>query len=169
MAAALECRISLVVALLKQRANCRPNTIWLRISHPSGKSRSGEANMKHNPISIIDLRLKTLHDYWLRKRGPRIAPSRADMKPNELKFILAQVYLLEVVGVPQRFRFRLAGTVLENGYGGQLTGKFVDEIDVDGVGNLILSEYERVTKDALPVARSWNYTKDDGTDWNTNT
>ena len=118
--------------------------------------------MVQNPISIIDPRLKTLHDYWLRKRGPRLAPTRADMKPNELKFILAQVYLLEVVGLPHRFRFRLAGTALENEYGGQLTGKFADEIDLDGVGNLILREYESVAKEALPVATSWNYTKDDG-------
>jgi hypothetical protein len=76
------------------------------------------------------------------------------MKPSELKFILSQVYLLEVVGVPHRFRFRLAGTALEHEYGEQLTGKFADEIDLDGVGNLILREYESVARDALPVATS---------------
>jgi len=106
--------------------------------------------------------LQKLYDYWLRKRGTRFAPKRADMNPEDLKYILSYMYILDVRGPPYRFRFRLAGTDLVREYGGEVTGKFADEIDLDEVGNLILDEYASVARDGRPIATHWHYTKNDG-------
>ncbi len=118
--------------------------------------------MSDQVISITDPNLKKLYDYWLRKRGARIAPKRADMNPEDLKYILSYMYILDVIGPPYRFRFRLAGTDLVREYGGEITGKFADEIDLDLVGNLILDEYASVARDGQPIATHWHYTKNDG-------
>jgi hypothetical protein len=70
--------------------------------------------------------------YWLRKRGTRAMPSRADIDPTELDpQVLPHLILTEVVETParRRFRFRLSGTGLKDAVGLDLTGKFIDELN----------------------------------------
>ena len=55
-------------------------------------------------------------------------PPRSAIRPDEIVKQLPSVALLDVVGDPPRFRFRLFGTQLVAAYGQDLTGKFVDEI-----------------------------------------
>jgi len=76
--------------------------------------------------------LKDLHAYWLSKKGSRNAPPRSAIRHDEIVNLLPTIALLDVVGEPPRFRFRLFGTRLVAAYGQDLTGKFVDEIDVGG-------------------------------------
>ena len=119
--------------------------------------------MTDQAISITDSGLQKLYQYWLEKRGTVLAPKRTDMDPVDLVFILPSLYIIEVIGPPYRFRFRLAGTGLVKEYGGELTGKFADEIDLDGKsGELILAEYEKAVRDAHPIAAKWHYVKNDG-------
>ena len=92
--------------------------------------------------------LRQLHDYWLAKKGQRLAPARSDISPADMRKLLPHVFLLEVVGCPRRFKFRLAGTEVVERYGEELTGRFLDEIDLDEVGTEILGEYERATREA---------------------
>ncbi len=126
------------------------------------KAADGGTAMPERPITITDPRLQQVYDYWLRKRGTRLAPKREDMKPEDLKYVLPYIYILDVVGPPYRFRYRLAGTGFVEEYGGNVTGKFADEIDLDDVGNLILDEFAEVARDARPMAAKWDYTKRDG-------
>jgi hypothetical protein len=81
-----------------------------------------------NHKSLIDL-----YAYWLAKRGSRIGPSRSAIRPEELALLLPNLALVDVVGDPPRFRFRLFGTNLAQGYGQDLTGKFLDQIDLGSV------------------------------------
>lgn len=92
----------------------------------------------------------------------RIAPARADMRPEEIRNLLPYIYILEVVGSPERFRFRLAGTHFVSEYGGEVTGKFLDEIDLDNVSSPILAEYEKASSECIPIASSWHFVKNDG-------
>src|SRR4051794_7337366 len=84
--------------------------------------------------------LRRLHHYWLSKKGDRKAPSRADIRPEEIVPLLPSVYLVDVEGT--RFRLRLVGTEVALEYGAEITGKYLDEIDLDAVRSAILSEYD---------------------------
>jgi len=106
--------------------------------------------------------LRQLYGYWLAKKGGRLAPARSDIHPAEMKPFLRHVFLLEVIGTAPRFRFRLAGTEVVERYGEELTGRFLDEVDLDEVGSEILGEYERATREAQPVCSRWNYRKHSG-------
>jgi CheY-like chemotaxis protein len=77
--------------------------------------------------------LRRLHRYWLGKREGRRWPPRRAIDPADLKEILPNLAIIEVVaGVEQlRFRYRLAGTALVQAYGLNPTGRFVDEITAD--------------------------------------
>lgn len=104
--------------------------------------------------------MKDLHAYWLSKKGDRKAPPRSAILPDEIVTLLPSIALLDVVGDPPRFRFRLFGTKLVTAYGQDLTGKFVDEIDVGGkVPPAILARAEKVARGCcINVGRS-RYTK----------
>ena len=74
--------------------------------------------------------------------------------------LLPSIALLDVVGDPPRFRFRLFGTGLVAAYGQDLTGKFADEIDVGGkVPREVLARVTKVVRECcISVGRS-QYTK----------
>jgi hypothetical protein len=48
--------------------------------------------------TIINPRLQQLYASWLAKRGGRRFPARADFDPIELRFILGNLILVDVVG-----------------------------------------------------------------------
>ncbi len=106
--------------------------------------------------------LKQLYAYWLGKLGGRLAPARADIDPVEMGQCLPHVFLLDVIGDPPRFRFRLAGTEVVTRYGQELTGRFLDEIDLDHVAGAIIDEYKEAIGTAQPVYGQWDYRKHDG-------
>lgn len=106
--------------------------------------------------------LKQLYAYWLAKKGARLAPSRGDIQPAEMKPFLRHVFLLDVIGSPPRFKFRLAGTEVVNRYGEEITGRFLDNIDLDDVTSDIVHEYEKTVRDARPVYGRWRYIKHSG-------
>lgn len=106
--------------------------------------------------------LKKLYAYWLAKKGSRLAPARSDIQPAEMKPFLRHVFMLDVLGSPPRFKFRLAGTEIVNRFGEEVTGRFLDEIDLDDVTTDILLEYEKAVREAQPVYGRWRYIKRSG-------
>ncbi len=68
-------------------------------------------------------RLIRLLDYWHAKRGSRRFPSRADLDPLDFRYMLGDVALVDVIGDPPQFRFRLYGSHLVERLGTDLTGK----------------------------------------------
>jgi hypothetical protein len=112
--------------------------------------------------SIDDPSLGRLFDYWQGKRHGRFAPSRLDIDPAELKFILPFLYLIDVVGSPPRFRFRLAGTGIVKEYGAEITGKFTDEIDLNEHQRAFVAEYNRVVGDGKPASSRGNSARRNG-------
>lgn len=77
---------------------------------------------------VVDPLLLKLFDYWREKRGDRAMPSRSDIDPVELRFIIGQILLVDVLREPRRFRIRLHGTELVRRAGYELTGKMLDEL-----------------------------------------
>ncbi len=104
--------------------------------------------------------LMDLYAYWLSKKGPRRAPPRSAIRPEEIVKLLPSIALLDVVGDPPRFRFRLFGTGLVDAYGQDLTNKFVDEIDVGGkVPPEILARATKVVREFCINSGRSRYTK----------
>jgi hypothetical protein len=111
-------------------------------------------------LAITDTRLQRLYDYWLGKKGARIAPRRADIAPGEIADLLPFVYLIEIVG--ERLRIRLAGTSIAEEMGGNITGKYVDELGLAEAQAAVIAEYQKSARAIVPVASAWRYAKADG-------
>ena len=107
-------------------------------------------------------RLRELYDYWRRKCAGRRAPARSDILPEEIRPILPHILLLDIVGDTPRLKYRLVGTEFVQIYGAEITGKFVDEIDFDGMSQMIVADYVKVVKDCRPSWTRWSFAKDDG-------
>jgi hypothetical protein len=106
--------------------------------------------------------LRELYRYWRLKRGDRQAPCRADIHPEEIRPILPHILLLDIVGDVPRLKYRLAGSEFAHIYGAEVTGKFLDEIDFDGMRDLIIADYFKVVKECRPSWTRWSFAKDDG-------
>ena len=70
--------------------------------------------------------IRAFYAFWLAKRGRRKVPSRTDFDPVELKPYLPHLFMIDVVGMPARFRYRLCGIAVAAIYG-EFTGAWVDE------------------------------------------
>jgi hypothetical protein len=69
-----------------------------------------------------------LYEYW-RQKAVRagMLPSRHDIDPTDIPTLLDNIWLLDVVGQPTRFRFRLRGGAAQRmGLPGQI-GDFMDQ------------------------------------------
>jgi len=87
----------------------------------------------------LDSRLRDLLAYWRDKCAShgdgRRFPARADIDPLDLRSLLGNINLIDVVrpdpitgDMPIRFRYRLFGSEFVFYHGGDLTGVWVDEI-----------------------------------------
>lgn len=65
---------------------------------------------------------RELYEYWQRLRGSRPAPDRGEIEPSDIRRILGDTFILEVVS-RNEYRFRLAGTRVCALYGRELKGK----------------------------------------------
>jgi hypothetical protein len=82
--------------------------------------------IEFTPSSIIpvqDPALARLYSYWNEKRGDRPFPSRAEIDPLDLHYILGWLMLIDVSHDPVRFRFRLYGSNLVDQMGFDVTGR----------------------------------------------
>jgi hypothetical protein len=80
-----------------------------------------------DPREFAHPTLAFLRAYWDEKRGDRAMPSRADIRPSELKEHLGWVTLVEVLQDFSDFRYRLIGTLVTQYYLEDTTGKTVRE------------------------------------------
>jgi hypothetical protein len=108
-------------------------------------------------ISLIKLR-----DYWRTKAGDRSMPSRADIDPAEIRALLPHVGLIEIGPSPQRFQFRLVRTEVVRAVCLELTGHYLDEIDLHDHRARIIEQYAKAANSAEPVCSIEEYTLKDG-------
>jgi hypothetical protein len=98
--------------------------------------------------------LAFLKNYWDRKRGARAMPSRADVKPGELKEHLGWIILLDALPDIQDFRFRTVGTRVTQYFLAEATGKTISEVfgpyGEDAV-NGVLAIHKKTAQGKLPV------------------
>ena len=108
-------------------------------------------------LPIKHPKLQQLFDYWVTKRGGRRMPSRADIDPLELGFILGNVILIDVIeGEPRGFRIRLHGTNLTERVGYELTGKMLDELPQVEFRELSRRSFSKVARTGEPLHATRN-------------
>ena len=106
--------------------------------------------------------LRELYAYWDSKRGNGFAPPRRAIDPAEMRGLLPFIVLIDVVGLPPRFRIRLAGTKVVEAFGREITGLYVDEMDLDAVEHVVLTDLAEVVRDGRPNLAEREYTRNDG-------
>jgi hypothetical protein len=115
------------------------------------------------PEAELDPRLKGLLDYWRGKCSPGRLPARADIDPLELKSLLGNINLIEVVPQPdgtRRFRYRLFGTEFVFYHGGDLTGQWIDQIGNAVYRQELAALYEHVVATGATPMLSYDYILD---------
>lgn len=74
---------------------------------------------------------KLLFTYWLAKRGNRLAPSRAEISPKDIRTLLPSVHLYDVEDEGRSFRIRVVGTRIVAAIGGDPTGNALTADDTE--------------------------------------
>jgi hypothetical protein len=106
--------------------------------------------------------LRSLLAYWRMKKGDRLTISRAEIDPGEIKSLLPHVGLVDIERAPLRFRYRLAGTEIIKGYGLEVTGRYLDQMDLNGHERDITAEYVRAAESGEPSCSTFDYVRRDG-------
>ncbi len=96
--------------------------------------------------------LRRLYRYWDGKRGERGFPARRDIDPVEFSYALGQVMLLDVLYAPQRFRFRVHGTILSLRAGYEMTGRMADDLPGPENRAHLIQRCGHVVATKLPIA-----------------
>lgn len=94
--------------------------------------------------------LRRLFGDWGERRRGREFPARADFDPLDLKYILGDLSLVDVLHDPLRFRFRLhASNVVDRG-GIDMTGRLLDEMPDERRRANTLRHYRQVMTTRQP-------------------
>jgi CheY-like chemotaxis protein len=91
--------------------------------------------------------------YWQGKCAGRMMPQRRDIDPSELRSLLPHIQLIEPIAAEGRlrFRYRLVGTAIVEAYGGELTGRYVDELISGERARFVHDYYGKVCEGRRPV------------------
>lgn len=95
---------------------CRFRTVRFLGGNDSGQPERGWGKMKHRIT-------QDLYAYWQRLRGNRTAPDRSEIEPSDIRHILGDTFILEVVADATDYTYRLAGTRVCAAYGRELKGR----------------------------------------------
>lgn len=101
-----------------------------------------------------DPRVKELHAHWESLRpGPGLLPARRHFDPVRVPLLLPNLWLLDIVGSPPRFRNRLLGTALDVDPIAGATGRFMDDVSPDFPESPTYPDYLAVAKRAISWRR----------------
>lgn len=86
----------------------------------------------------VDPLIVRLFEYWRRKCAGRTMPRRADIDPVEMRALVNNVILFEVVEPISRFRVRLVGQAIIDFVGFNSTGRYAgDDMPPDSAARMI--------------------------------
>lgn len=95
--------------------------------------------------------VRQAHEYWRSKRSGDRLPCRADIRPEEIARLLPYVFLVDVIGDPPAFKYRLVGTQINQWAGGEHTGVSVNEREYGPDWQLVHDIYMSVLSKRAPV------------------
>ena len=98
-------------------------------------------------------RVREIRRYWTSiAPGPRLLPGRAHFDPVDVPSLLPNIWLIDVVRDPLRFRYRLLGTTVEKFAGRRLTGLWLDRTLPAGTREEVIANLTEVVETGTP---SW--------------
>ena len=77
-----------------------------------------------------------LYQYWLSVMPNGRLPGRQHIVPEELAPLWSRLFMLDVFHPPLRFRYRLCGTEMVRSLGGEVTGRWLDDVHPQLVADL---------------------------------
>jgi len=95
--------------------------------------------------------------YWRGKCQDGRLPRRRDIDPTEIPRLLPYLLITELVEDGRRLRYRLAGTAVVAAYGGELTGKYCDEVCLPERRASIVANYRLVCEHRQPLLLRHHY------------
>ncbi|MGH6890999.1 MAG: PAS domain-containing protein, partial [Dongiaceae bacterium] len=101
-------------------------------------------------VSVVQSqRIRKLNAYWqARARGK--VPSRSEIDPVDVRELLPNLMMIDVLGDPLRFRYRLVGTRVVQYTGFDFTGRCLDEMVFQG-RDFIEQCYRRMLAERRPI------------------
>lgn len=109
--------------------------------------------------------LRSLHRDWRARCNGRRCPARADFDPLELRYILGQLSLIDVLRDPLRFVFRLHASNNAARLGVDLTGKEIGQIPKGAAPAKVRAQYEEAVQTRMPVVRYYKAVLVGGMNW----
>lgn len=97
-------------------------------------------------------KVRRLFEYWRSIHpAPGVLPGRAVFDPLAIPSLLPRLILIDVVGRPPRFRYRLIGTRMVDALDGDFTGRWLDEAHAKpGGGTPVFPSYVQVATGGRP-------------------
>lgn len=102
--------------------------------------------------TIPHSKLRDIYQYWLDKRGDRLMPLRSDISPMDIPRLLPNITLVTVVHDTNRYKMRLVGGEIANMMGGDVTGKYLDEMPE--IEKYLKARYDWIVKAKRPYIYS---------------
>ena len=106
------------------------------------------AQMSASPTSVRSH--EELFAYWTSLREEGRLPARAQINPDRFKRHLPTVSLIDVLDEPRDYRLRLAGTALYGVYGGEITGKRLEDVYASDAVAYWRHELDRIVDQGRP-------------------
>jgi hypothetical protein len=106
----------------------------------------------NEPPSSAHPKIAAIYDYWRQTSpGPGLLPGRRHVDPIDIPSLLANIWLLDVIGEPKRFRFRLIGSQIERfGLPAKL-GDYLDQFVDKAHENKPVNDPTRVAIEGRPL------------------
>lgn len=125
---------------------------------PSVEAAPGELGvfgpMKHQAT-------RDLYSYWQHLRHGRAAPERSEIEPADIRHLLGNTFILEVVSTTE-YRYRLAGTRLCALYGREMKGKDFNSFWTPKDRDAVLTMLNAICEDAAATVVGVEATTDHG-------
>jgi hypothetical protein len=109
-----------------------------------------EAAAGSDPAIVQSQRIQRLAAYWREKAAGAGMPARSDFDPVDVRDLLPNLMMLDVVGDPPRFRYRLVGTRVVQYTGFDFTGRCLDEMVFQG-RDFMEDCYRRLLAERRPI------------------
>jgi hypothetical protein len=87
-------------------------------------------------------------------------PSRRDIDPSEIRHLLSNIMLIDVINGGASFRYRLVGTAIQSSVGERCTGRMLEEAVAEEARDSVRENYPAAVQAKRPVLIVTRYSKE---------
>jgi len=100
--------------------------------------------------------LRLLFDHWTALHGGVRLPAPGAFDILDVPKLFGHLHLVDVIGDPARFRFRLFGTTIAEVGGRDLTGRWVDDIVPTAWKQAVVAAFQEPLRMRRPCYSRWD-------------